>query len=124
MNGRRSHVSMLMANVALRGVLEAGIVAALALWGWAASDNVALRTCLAILAPLLGFGFWSAVDFRFAGRRAELLRLGQELAITLLAAAAVYGTHPVLAALLLAISVIHHLAVYLLGDRLLKPRAA
>ena len=41
--------------------------------------------------------------------------------MTLLAAAALYTARPVLAALLLVISLIHHLAAHLLGERLLKP---
>jgi hypothetical protein len=39
-------------------------------------------------APLVGFGFWGAVDFHQAGRFAEPLRLIQELAISALAAVA------------------------------------
>ncbi len=114
-----------MANVALRGVLEAGIVVAFATWGWSADGGTPVRTTLAVLAPVLAFGFWGAVDFRFAGRHAEALRLTQELAVTLLAATALYAVaHPVPAALLLAVGVVHHLAVYLLGERLLRPRLA
>ncbi|MGN6576393.1 MAG: DUF2568 domain-containing protein [Nocardioides sp.] len=114
-----------MSNVALRGLLEAGIVAALALWGWTTAGSTPQRLALAILAPLLVFGFWGAVDFRFAGRRAEALRLTQELAVTLLAAAALDSAgHPMLAVILLAVSVVHHAAVYMLGERLLKPRTA
>jgi hypothetical protein len=46
---------------------------------------------LSIAARLLGLGFWSAVDFRQAGRMAEPLRLIQELVISGLAAVALYA---------------------------------
>ncbi len=120
------HHTISIANVALRGVLEAGIVAAFASWGWTVAEGAApLSIALAVLAPAVAFGFWGAVDFRSAGRYGEPLRLTQELGVTLLAAAALYGTaRPVLAALLLTVSLVHHAAVYLLGERLLKPQAA
>ncbi len=121
---RARHHTLSMANVALRGLMEAGIVAAFTSWGWTATGSTPLRLTLAVLAPALMFGFWGAVDFRFAGPYAEALRLTQELVVTLLAAAALNSSaHPVLAGLLLALSLVHHAAVYLLGERLLKPLA-
>ncbi len=121
---RPRHRIALMINVVARAVLEVGIVAALASWGWSVAGSGSLRLALAVLAPLLVFGFWGAVDFRFAGRYAEGLRLVQEMGVTLLAAAALYASaHPLLGELLLTVSVLHHAAVYLLGERLLKPRA-
>ena len=38
------------------------------------------------------FGFWGAVDFRFAGDYAEPLRLTQELGVTALAGVALFAT--------------------------------
>lgn len=117
------HNAITTTNVALRGVLEAGIVAACAYWGYIVAPTMPLRVLLAVLAPLLAFGFWGAVDFRFAGRRAEPLRLAQELLVTLLASAALHSTgHDVFAGLLLLASLVHHALIYLNGQRLLKPR--
>lgn len=50
-------------NVALRGVLEAGVVGALAYWGVHAVDGTAGKILLGIAAPAVGFGIWGAVDF-------------------------------------------------------------
>lgn len=76
---------------------------------------------LAVVAPVLVFGFWGLVDFRRAGRFAKPLRLVQELALSLLAAAALYFVgQPVPAWILVAVSVAHHALVYALGERLLK----
>ena len=114
-----------LTNVALRGLLETCIVVTFAYCGFTVTSDPATRLVLAVLAPLVVFGFWGAVDFRFAGRHAEVLRLTQELAVTILASAALYGTdHHVLAWLLLLLSLVHHTAVYLLGERLLKPQTA
>jgi hypothetical protein len=80
-----------------------------------------MKILLAVGAPALGFGFWGAVDFRQAGRLAEPLRLLQELAISALAAAALYtaGQH-LLGWALGLVSVVYHALVYLLGGRLLQ----
>ena len=80
-----------------------------------------MKILLAVGAPALGFGFWGAVDFRRAGRLAEPLRLLQELAISALAAAALYtaGQHLLGWGLGLA-SVVYHALVYLQGGRLLR----
>ncbi len=111
-------------NVALRGVLEAGIVAGLAWWGIHEGTGLAAKTVLGVAAPAVGFGIWGALDFRFAGRYAEPLRLIEELAISALAALALWviGQRG-LAIALAALSVLHHALVYTLGERLLKPRA-
>ncbi len=117
------HKVVSLTNVALRALLETSIVVTFAFWGYAVADDTAIRILLAVLAPVVVFGFWGAVDFRFAGRHAEALRLSQELAVTALAGAAVYTTgHHLLAWLLLLLSLVHHTAVYLLGERLLKPQ--
>ena len=110
-------------NIALRGVMEAGIVFALAYWGYHVIGNAFARIAIAIITPVVGFGFWGAVDFRSAGRAAESLRLIQELAISGLAAGGLYVMgQPELGLLLAAISILHHGLVYALGERLLKAR--
>ena len=112
-------------NVALRGVLEAGVVGALAYWGVHTGDGTAGKVLLGIAAPAVGFGIWGAVDFHQAGRYAEPLRLGEELVISGWAAAALFvAGRPALAIGLAALSVVHHALVYALGDRLLKPGPA
>ncbi len=109
------------AFVAMRAILEAGVVAALATWGVAAGDGLAAEIGLGIAAPLIGFGFWGAVDFHQAGRWAEPLRLAQELVVSAVAAIAWYaaGQHT-LGWMLAALSVAYHLLVPLTGRRLLK----
>ncbi len=110
-------------NVALRGVMEAGIVFGLGWWGYRTGTDTATRVALAIGAPVVGFGFWGAVDFRRAGPAAEPLRLAQELIVSGLAALAlIVAGLPMLGLALAGISIIHHALVYALGDRLLKER--
>ncbi len=109
-------------NLALRGIVEAGVVGALAYWGYQAGGNSATKVLLALAAPAGGFGVWGALDFRFAGRLAEPLRLAEELAISGLAATALYTAgQPALGIALATVSVVHHALVYLTGERLLKP---
>ena len=109
-------------NLTLRAVLEASVVVALAYWGVRAGENAAGKLLLGIGAPSLGFGFWGAVDFRRAGRFAEPLRLAQELAISALAAAALYAAgRPALGFALAALSIAYHGLVYASGARLLAP---
>lgn len=108
-------------NVALRGLLEAGIVVALGYWGATRGGPVAGRIVLALAAPGLAFGFWGAVDFRRMGAAAEFLRLAQELAISGLAVMALWVCGAPRSAWALAgLSVVHHALVYLTGSRLLK----
>jgi Protein of unknown function (DUF2568) len=108
-------------TLALRVLTEAGIVGAFAWWGYQTGAGTGMKILLAVGAPALGFGFWGAVDFRQAGRLAEPLRLLQELAISALAAAALYaaGQH-LLGWALGLVSVVYHALVYLLGGRLLQ----
>ncbi len=107
-------------NVALRGIMEAGIVVAFAVWGYRAASGV-MAIVLAVTVPVLGFGFWGLVDFHRTGTLGEPLRLAQELIISGLAALALYVAGQLLWALALAIiSIVHHAAVYALGGRLLK----
>ena len=117
-DGRRQPIAMSPAsavNLTLRVIMEAGVVAGLLYWGIHTGDSAAGKAAL-------GFGVWGALDFRRAGRYAEGLRLAEELAISGLAAAALYtaGAH-VLGAALATVSVVHHILVYAIGERLLKP---
>ena len=112
-------------NLALRAVMELGIVLAFGYWGYQAGDGTAMKILLAITAPIVGFGFWGAVDFHQAGRLSEPLRLIEELVISGLAAAALYiaGQHA-LGLVLGLISIAYHVVVYLSGERLLKHQPA
>lgn len=110
-------------NLGLRVLMEGGIIGALGAWGYETGTTMSASILLAIGAPLLVFGFWGVVDFHQAGRMSEVLRLVQELVICGLAAAAWHGAgQPALGWALGLVSVVHHALVYLLGDRLLKPR--
>ncbi len=112
-------------NLGLRVLMESGLVAGFAYWGVHTGETTAAKVVLGVGAPVVGFGIWGAVDFRGAGRHAEALRLIQELLISGLAAVALYaaGAH-VLGLLLAAVSIAHHLLVYAIGERLLKPTGA
>jgi hypothetical protein len=108
-------------TLTLRAIMEAGIVGAFAYWGYQAGAGTGMKILLAAGAPLLGFGFWGAVDFHQAGRLAEPIRLFQELAISGLAAVALYATGQHAPGLTLGlVSIVYHALVYLQGGRLLK----
>ena len=108
-------------NVALRGLMEAGIIGALSYWGYQTGRSMAARILLSTGVPFVVFGFWSFIDFHKAGRMSEPLRLFQELIISGLAAIALYGAgEHVLGWTLGLISIVHHSLVYLLGGSLLK----
>jgi hypothetical protein len=108
-------------NLALRALMELGIVIALAVWGYQMGEGLSMKILLGIMVPVLGFGFWGAVDFHQAGRFAEPLRLFEELIISGLAAIAFYvaGQHA-LGWILGLLSIVYHLLVYLSGEHLLK----
>jgi Protein of unknown function (DUF2568) len=108
-------------NLGLRALMEMGIVVALAYWGYQIGENVGMKILLGIVAPLIGFGFWGAIDFHQAGHLAEPLRLSEELIISGLAAIALYaaGQHA-LGWTLGLISIFYHALVYLSGGHLLK----
>ena len=109
-------------NLTLRALVEVSVVLGLAYWGVHAGDSLAEKLLLGVGAPALGFGFWGAVDFRQAGRFAEPLRLAEELAVSGLAAVALYAAgSPVLGALVAALSILYHALVYASGARLLAP---
>lgn len=108
-------------NLTLRGIMEFGIIAALAYWGYQTGSNSLGKTLLAIAAPVLLFGMWGIVDFRKVGNFAEPLRLIEELIISGLAAIALYSVGPhILGWTLGIISILHHSLVYIIGERLLK----
>jgi len=108
-------------TLALRVTMEAAIVVALAEWGYHAGPGTAGRLALALAAPAIGFGLWGTVDFRQAGRFAEALRLAEELAISGLAALALYAAgQRAPGAALAIVSLAYHGMVYLGGGRLLK----
>jgi hypothetical protein len=104
----------------LRALLEASVVLGLAYWGVDAGSGTVGKLLLGAAAPVLGFGFWGAVDFRRAGHYAEPLRLAQELAISALATVALYAAgRPALGIALAALSLVYHGLVYAFGERLL-----
>jgi hypothetical protein len=106
--------------LSLRVTMEAAMVAALAYWGFHTGDTTLTKVLLAVGVPVVGFGFWGAVDFHQAGRFGEPLRLAQELAVSLLAALALYATGRHGAGIALAaLSVLYHVLVYATGGRLL-----
>jgi hypothetical protein len=122
MKGSRAMLATLKwTNVALRALMEVGIVVALGYWGYQAGKSTSTKLVLSIGAPVLGFGTWGAIDFRQAGTLAEPLRLFEELVISGLAAIAWYvaGQHALGWALAI-LSLAHHSLVYLLGGTLLK----
>lgn len=108
-------------NLFLRSLMELGILVALGWWGYKAGDGMGAKILLGIGTPLIGFGFWGLVDFRQAGLLAEPLRLIQELVISGLAALAWYAAGAQTMGWVLGlVSLVHHILVYLAGERLLK----
>jgi hypothetical protein len=111
-------------TLALRAAMEAGVVGALAYWGARTGTSTAGSALLAVAAPAVGFGVWGALDFGFAGRWAEPLRLVEELLISGLAATALYlAGQQALGIALAGLSVGYHALVYAAGGRLLDRRA-
>lgn len=124
--GSGARATLRYGNVALRALMELGIVGGFGSWGFHVGRTAATKVALGIGAPLAGFGVWALVDFRSAGAAAEWLRMAEELVISGLAAGAwcAAGQRPLGVALAL-VSVVHHALVYLLGDTLLhRPRPA
>jgi hypothetical protein len=108
-------------NLALRVLMEVGIIVALGYWGFQTAKIISVKILLGIGAPVVGFGFWGLVDFHQAGKAAEPLRLSQELVISGLAAVALYsvGQHT-LGWTLGLVSIVYHALVYLLGGKSLE----
>lgn len=120
-NQKSSTSALQWFNVGLRGLMELGIVVGLGYWGYQAGSTVLLKVLLAVLTPLLVFGFWGLVDFHQAGSLAEPLRLLQELVICGGTAVALFvAGQPILAWIFGLIAIVQHGLVYLTGDRLLK----
>jgi hypothetical protein len=114
-------VALTWVNLALRRLMQLGVVLAVGYWSYHASQRALAKAALGVLAPVLVFGFWDMVDFHRAGRMAEPLRLLQELLISGLAAVAlVVAGLPALGWALALTSIAHHALVYALGERLLK----
>ena len=89
--------------------METGIVLGLGYWGYQTGSGTLAKVVLAIVAPLVGFGFWGAVDFHQAGRAAEGLRLAQELLVSGFAGAAVWSAgQPVIGLLMAVLSIVYH----------------
>ena len=108
-------------NLALRAIMELGIVLAFAYWGFQTGDSTGTKILLAVGVPIVGFGFWGIVDFHQAGRLSEPLRLVEELIISGLAAAALYiAGQQTLGLALGLISIVYHVLMYWSGERLLK----
>ena len=105
--------SLPTATLVLRGIMEAGIVGGLVVWGLSVGGSPLIRVMLAIGAPVVVFGFWGAVDFRWLGRSAGTVRLVQELALAALVVAALIASgRPVLGGLLAAVSVAYHVLAH------------
>lgn len=110
-----------MVNLGLRALMELGIVVALGYWGYQTGNSTPAKILLGIGAPLIGFGVWGLLDFRQAGVLAKPLRLMQELVISGFAALAWYVAGAQIWGWALGVlSVVHHIFVYLSGERLLK----
>ena len=108
-------------NLALRAIMELGIVVGLGYWGYQTGTTPLAKFLMSIGVPSVVYALWGFVDFRHAGRIAELLRLIQELGISGLAAIAIYlAGQPALGWALVFVSIVHHLMVYALDEKLLK----
>ncbi len=122
-SARLSPIQLLV--LVLRVTMEAGIVAGLAYWGVHTGSTPPAKVALGIGAPLVGFGIWGAVDFHQVGRYAEAFRLAEELAISLVAAAAVATAGRVAVGVTLGVlSVSYHALVYATGATLLERQPA
>lgn len=122
-HSRHAHTARVAVLLPMRAAMEAGVVAGLAYWGYRAGGGTGSRILLALGTPLIGFGLWGAVDFRWAGRLAESLRLVEELGISFAAALAVITAgQPAAGWALAGLSAVYHALVYVLGGRLIEPR--
>lgn len=110
-------------NLALRGIMETSIIVALGYWGYQFGKSMGTKIMFGLGVPIIGFGFWGAVDFHQTGKFAEGLRLIQELVISGLAAVALYFSgQQTLGWMLGIISIIHHSLKYMTGEKLIKAR--
>ena len=107
-------------NQALRALMETGIVAAFAYWGFHTGQALGTKILFGVGAPLVGFGVWSTVDFHRAGKLSEPLRLIEELVISGFAAIALYiADQRTLGWALAGLSIVYHALVYASGGSLL-----
>lgn len=108
-------------NLVLRVVMEIGIIVAFGYWGFTTGRTNVAKMLLCIIVPVIAFGFWGLIDFHQFDRYGEVLRLIQELVICGFATFLLYKTGAIVWAWALAVlSVVHHVLVYVLGERLLK----
>lgn len=90
-------------NMALAFALELAMLAALAVWGYGASDAGWVKWALALGAPALVAGLWGLWLAPKAARRLPLLPgVGLSLGLFLLSAAALYAAHQPAWAIVLA----------------------
>ena len=112
---------LIWTNVILRGIMEVGLVAAFAYWGFHTGSTYSTKIILCIVAPLVGFGVWGWVDFHESGKYSEWYRLTEELVISGGAAWALFlADQPVFGWIMITLTVVHHILIYVLGYRLLK----
>jgi hypothetical protein len=112
---------LLRVDLALRALMEFGIVLGFAWWGYFVGATIVSKILIAIGAPVVVFSFWGFIDFHQTGRMAESLRLIQEMLISGLAAFVLYlAGKPIFGWTLAALSIVHHIMVYVLGEKLLK----
>lgn len=108
-------------NLALRGLMELGIVIALGYWGYRIGRSGFQRIVLTLGAPAVILSAWALFDFRHVVQTPEPYRLLQELVLSGLAAFAWYASGQRRLGITLGlVSIVHHALVYLLGGRLLK----
>ncbi|AGK96336.1 YrdB family protein [Clostridium pasteurianum] len=108
-------------NIILRGIMEFGIIAAFALWGYWIGNRTTQKILFCIFAPILVFTFWGFFDFRKIVPNPELFRLVQELFICAIAVIALnVSGHRTLSIIMIVISSIHYILVYTLGQTLIK----
>ena len=116
---RRISDPLVRTRLVLRWVMELGVIAGLAVWGYQLGSTPVMSTVLAILVPLVGFTIWGLVDFEKVARSGETLRLIEELLLAGIAAAGfLYVGDEYLGWALIIVTVAHHSLVFISGDRL------
>ena len=111
--------TLIWLNVGLRALMEIGVVAGFAVWGYGVGSNAWSSLVLALAVPAVVFGIWGLIDFRSAGSGAELLRLAEELLISVWPPWHSIARAPFARWALTGLTVLHHTLVYLTGRRLL-----
>ncbi len=90
-------------NLGLRGLMEAGVVLAFGYWGYWFGNSDRNENILDDSCSGTGFGFWGLVDFHQFDKASEILRLSEELIISLLAAYALFAAGVPISGYILAI---------------------